>query len=84
MAKRTFKFAVEKDRQEGKVTPAGLRDRMNEWVDDYKKVESMIVLYEHEGELTVAWSDQPPQKLFGNLAYANAVLIRELQERAEE
>lgn len=73
-------FKAAKDRKNGKVTPRVLRDSMDEWVDNYDKLDNMIILYEHDGFLELAKTSMQEVEAVGLLDVAKQMVLEEMRE----
>lgn len=74
-------FDVLKDRSEGKVTPKVLRDTMDSWVEDYGKLDSMIIVYvDEEGYISINHTTMKYTELIGLLDVAKANALDQMRE----
>ena len=73
-------FKTAKDRKDGNITPRVLRDSMDKWIDDYDKIDSMIIIYEHQGIMEVARTSMYDTRAIGRLEVAKQMLLEEMRE----
>ncbi|MFW6030180.1 MAG: hypothetical protein ACOCRO_08000 [Halanaerobiales bacterium] len=76
----TIDFKAAKDRKDGNITPRVLRDSMDKWIDDYDNLDSMIVIYEHDGILEVARTSMYDTRVIGHLEVAKQMVLEEMRE----
>jgi hypothetical protein len=73
-------FKAAKDRKDGNITPRVLRDSMDKWIDDYGKVDNMIIIYEHDGYIDVAWTSMTSIRALGLLETAKQMILDDMRE----
>lgn len=69
-------FKAAKNKKEGNITPAVLRDTMDKWIDDYDKLENMIVIYKDEkGDIYTASTNMNHTEALGLLEIAKSIVL---------
>ena len=84
---KVYNFQFEKNAQEGKVTPAMLRDSMDGWIEDYDNVDHMLVAYvytdpeeETKQRISVAHTNLNSLELWGLVSWIRQTLEQDGEE----